>query len=111
MLQTVFLGGNYFISIPDSCFQGLTSLQKLSMASNINLAPWTFPIELSESPNLVSLDLGETNLMGHLPDMFDTLVKPGQQHVWNHGFYIRACFNDPLDSSLAYGKQLHRSDS
>jgi Leucine-rich repeat (LRR) protein len=74
MLRTVFLGGNYFSSIPDSCFQGLTSLQELSMAININLAPWTFPTELSQSSNLVSLDLGQTNLVGSLPDIFNPLV-------------------------------------
>ncbi|MCI18120.1 putative receptor protein kinase TMK1-like [Trifolium medium] len=74
MLQTISLGGNDFSSIPDSCFQGLTSLQKLSMASNVNLAPWTFPTELSQSSNLVSLDLGQTNLVGRLPDIFNPLV-------------------------------------
>ncbi|PNX72554.1 serine/threonine protein kinase, partial [Trifolium pratense] len=69
MLQTISLGGNNFSSIPDSCFQGLTSLQKLSMASNINLAPWTFPTELSQSSNLLSLDLNLSynKLTGDLP--------------------------------------------
>ncbi|GAU41564.1 hypothetical protein TSUD_271730 [Trifolium subterraneum] len=87
------------------------------MNNNIKLAPWTFPTELSQSPNLVALDLGETNLVGHLPDIFNTLVKlvarqsEPEQHVRVHRFYFRACFNDPVDSSLAYGKQVHWSNS
>ncbi|XP_047162124.1 receptor-like kinase TMK4 [Vigna umbellata] len=74
MLETVFLGGNNFTSIPDGCFQGLTSLQSLSMADSFNLAPWRIPAELTHSTNLVKLDLGSTNLIGTLPDVFDSLV-------------------------------------
>ncbi|XP_027924665.1 receptor-like kinase TMK4 [Vigna unguiculata] len=74
MLQTVFLGGNNFTSIPNGCFQGLTSLQSLSMADSVNLAPWTIPAELTQSTNLVKLDLGNTNLIGTLPDVFDSLL-------------------------------------
>ncbi|XP_047162125.1 receptor-like kinase TMK4 [Vigna umbellata] len=74
MLETVFLGGNNFTSIPDGCFQGLSSLQSLSMADSFNLAPWRIPAELTQSTNLVKLDLGNTNLIGTLPDVFDSLV-------------------------------------
>ncbi|BAT86659.1 hypothetical protein VIGAN_04433300 [Vigna angularis var. angularis] len=74
MLETVFLEGNIFSSIPDGCFQGLLSLQSLSMADNFNLAPWRIPAELTQSTNLVILDLGNTNLIGTLPDVFDSLV-------------------------------------
>ncbi|PNX94382.1 receptor protein kinase TMK1-like protein [Trifolium pratense] len=73
-LQTVFLGNNNFTSIAKGCFEGLTSLQKLSLTPNTNLAPWTIPTELTQSSNLVELDLGQTNLIGSLPDIFDTLV-------------------------------------
>ena len=72
MLETVFLSGNNFSSIPDGCFQGLTSLQSLRMADNFNLAPWPFPTELIQSLNLIKLDLGSTNLVGTLPDVFDS---------------------------------------
>ncbi|XP_058759492.1 receptor-like kinase TMK4 [Vicia villosa] len=72
-LQSVFLSSNNFTSIPDGCFQGLTSLQKLSMTGNTNLKPWTFPAELTQSLNLVELDLGQTNLIGSLPDIFAPL--------------------------------------
>ncbi|XP_027336858.1 receptor-like kinase TMK4 [Abrus precatorius] len=74
MLQTVFLDGNNFTSVPAGCFQGLTSLQILSMTDSIKLAPWTIPTELTQSSNLAKLDLGNTNLVGSLPDMFGSLV-------------------------------------
>ncbi|XP_058766966.1 receptor-like kinase TMK4 [Vicia villosa] len=72
-LQSVFLSSNNFTSIPDGCFQGLTSLQKLSMSGNTILKPWKFPSELTQSLNLVELDLGQTNLIGSLPDIFAPL--------------------------------------
>ncbi|XP_061369164.1 receptor-like kinase TMK4 [Gastrolobium bilobum] len=74
MLVTVYLDGNNFTSVTDGCFQGLTNLQNISMTNNINLAPWTFPTELTQSYNLVQLDLGNTNLMGSLPDVFGSFV-------------------------------------
>nr|KYP57000.1 putative receptor protein kinase TMK1 [Cajanus cajan] len=74
MLETVFLDANNFTSVPDGCFQGLTSLQTLSMTDSVNLAPWTLPAELTQSTNLANLDLGNTNLVGSLPDVFDSFV-------------------------------------
>ncbi|KAK7306423.1 hypothetical protein VNO77_44362 [Canavalia gladiata] len=74
MLQTLILDGNNFTSVPDGCFQGLTNLQTLSMTDSINLAPWTIPADLTQSSNLGNLDLGNTNLVGSLPDIFDSLV-------------------------------------
>ncbi|XP_020228132.2 receptor-like kinase TMK4 [Cajanus cajan] len=74
MLQTVILDANNFTSIPHGCFKGLTSLQSLSMTSNIHLAPWTIPAELTQSTILANLDLANTNLVGSLPDVFDSFV-------------------------------------
>ncbi|TKY47809.1 Receptor kinase TMK4 [Spatholobus suberectus] len=74
MLETVFLDANNFTSVPAGCFLGLTSLKTLSMTDNINLAPWTIPTELTQSPYLVELDLGNANLVGTLPDVFDSFV-------------------------------------
>ncbi|KAK7379624.1 hypothetical protein VNO80_05088 [Phaseolus coccineus] len=73
-LETVYLGGNNFTSVPEGCFQGLTSLQILSIEDCFNLAPWSIPTELNQSSNLVKLDLGSTNLIGTLPDVFDSFV-------------------------------------
>ncbi|XP_057429227.1 receptor-like kinase TMK4 [Lotus japonicus] len=74
LLKTVYLDTNNFTSVPDGCFFGLTSLQQLSMTDNINLKPWTIPAELTQSTNLVELDLGNANLVGSLPDIFSSLV-------------------------------------
>ncbi|XP_019417270.1 PREDICTED: receptor-like kinase TMK4 [Lupinus angustifolius] len=73
-LQTVFLDSNNFTSIPDNCFSGLPTLQTLSLTQNLNLKPWTIPTDLTQSSNLVQLDFGTSNLVGSLPDMFDSLL-------------------------------------
>ncbi|KAL1319915.1 hypothetical protein AAHE18_14G019400 [Arachis hypogaea] len=79
MLQTVLLDQNNFTSITKAAFSGLTSLQELSMTTNVNLQPWTIPTELTQSTELVTLDLGTTNLFGTLPDFFDSF--PGLQNL------------------------------
>ena len=71
-LQVVGLNDNKFTSIPDDCFEGLTSLQFLNLSENNNLAPWTFPTHLTNSSLLTTLNLKATNLMGSLPDIFDS---------------------------------------
>ncbi|MED6186721.1 hypothetical protein PIB30_069475 [Stylosanthes scabra] len=72
-LQELKLGFNKFTSVPDGCFQGLTSLQQFHFHNNTNLSPWTFPATLSASSKLNILDLDSSNLMGFLPDIFDSL--------------------------------------
>ncbi|MED6120980.1 hypothetical protein PIB30_025757 [Stylosanthes scabra] len=72
-LQELKLGFNKFISVPDGCFQGLTSLQEFHFHNNTNLSPWTFPATLSASSKLNILDQDSSNLMGFLPDIFDSL--------------------------------------
>ncbi|XP_021811570.1 receptor-like kinase TMK4, partial [Prunus avium] len=69
-LQQIFLDTNNFTSIPSGCFQGLSSLQVLSMSQNINLDPWVFPTELIQASSLVTLAAGNANLYGSLPDIF-----------------------------------------
>ncbi|KAK7272970.1 hypothetical protein RIF29_14015 [Crotalaria pallida] len=69
MLQIVDLGDNNFTSIPNDCFKGLSSLRYLRLTNN-NLAPWTFPIDLTQSSNLQRIELESTNMMGSLPDIF-----------------------------------------
>ncbi|XP_027341791.1 receptor-like kinase TMK4 [Abrus precatorius] len=70
-LQTVFLGHNNFTSVAANAFAGLTSLQTLSLGSNPNLAPWTFPTDITSSSNLNNLDFATVSLTGPLPDFFD----------------------------------------
>lgn len=54
-------------------------MQTLSLTNNINLQPWTFPTDLTQSFNLGTLELGSTNLIGSLPDIFDSF--PSLQYV------------------------------
>ncbi|KAF7837052.1 receptor-like kinase TMK4 [Senna tora] len=79
LLQTVYLDQNNFTSIPPGCFKGLTSLQMLSLTDNINLQPWTFPTDLIDSSNLGTLELGNANVVGSLPNIFDSF--PSLQSV------------------------------
>ena len=74
MLENIFLSSNNFTSIPDGCFLRLTNLLTLSMANSINLALWTIPAELTDSNNLVELELRNANLIGTLLDVFNEFV-------------------------------------
>ncbi|MED6160459.1 hypothetical protein PIB30_051638 [Stylosanthes scabra] len=71
-LQYVDLSSNNFTSIPHACFQGLYSLEELALNDNTNLPRWTFPTDLNISSRLNYLQLSATNLMGSLPDTFDS---------------------------------------
>ncbi|KAL1361286.1 hypothetical protein AAHE18_04G242700 [Arachis hypogaea] len=72
-LLYVHLGYNNFTSIPHGCFQGLTSLQRLSLNNNTNLPPWNFPTDLTARSSQLHLNLTATNVMGSLPEIFDSL--------------------------------------
>ncbi|XP_016194737.1 protein NSP-INTERACTING KINASE 3-like isoform X2 [Arachis ipaensis] len=71
-LNLVSLSNNNLSSIPEGCFHNLTSLNVLSLANNTNLRPWTFP-DLIQSTKIQELNLVATNLMGSLPEIFDSL--------------------------------------
>ncbi|KAI4317383.1 hypothetical protein L6164_025255 [Bauhinia variegata] len=79
LLQEVYLDFNNFTSIPAGCFQGLTSLQTLSLSGNGDLAPWTIPTELTQSSSLRTLELGSANVIGTIPDFFDSF--PSLQEI------------------------------
>ncbi|KAL1361289.1 hypothetical protein AAHE18_04G242900 [Arachis hypogaea] len=72
-LITVSLSNNNLTSIPQGCFQGLPSLMWLWLENNTNLAPWTFP-DLIQSTELKELKLAATNVVGPLPEIFDSLT-------------------------------------
>ncbi|KAJ8755108.1 hypothetical protein K2173_018906 [Erythroxylum novogranatense] len=72
-LQFIFLDFNNFTSVPVGCFQGLTSLQTLSMGNNVNLAPWQLPLDLAASTTLTNLTANEANVFGSIPDIFGSL--------------------------------------
>ncbi|XP_062109252.1 receptor-like kinase TMK4 [Humulus lupulus] len=79
LLETIYLDSNNFTSIPSGCFQGLTSLQTLSISQNTNLGPWSFPAELTGSSSLVTLYAGSCNMFGTIPDIFGSF--PNLQDV------------------------------
>ncbi|XP_057754429.1 receptor-like kinase TMK2 [Arachis stenosperma] len=72
-LKSVILSNNNLTSIPQGCFQGLPSLTWLWLENNTNLAPWTFP-DMIQSTELKELKLAATNVMGPLPEIFDSLT-------------------------------------
>lgn len=71
-LQDLYLDNNNFTSVPSGFFQGLTSLQTLSLSENSNLQPWSIPKDLTQSSSLISLTAGNANIIGSLPDFFDS---------------------------------------
>ncbi|KNA14906.1 hypothetical protein SOVF_103090 [Spinacia oleracea] len=79
LLQNAFFDFNNFSSIPSGAFSGLSSLQILSMTFNVDLAPWPFPIELTDSSSLVSFYANNANMEGSIPDVFGSF--PGLQNL------------------------------
>ncbi|KAL1322045.1 hypothetical protein AAHE18_14G168600 [Arachis hypogaea] len=71
-LEQIFLSSNNFTSIPHGCFQGLESLALIDLGNNPKLPPWIFPTDLNNYSHLVSIGLPATNLMGFLPNTFDS---------------------------------------
>ncbi|GMY32109.1 receptor-like kinase TMK4 [Fagus crenata] len=72
-LQQLYLDTNNFTSIPNGFFQGLTSLQILTLTQNIDLAPWSIPTELTQATSLVTFYASNANIIGSLPDIFGSL--------------------------------------
>ncbi|RYR60015.1 hypothetical protein Ahy_A04g017124 [Arachis hypogaea] len=72
-LITVSLSNNHLTFIPQGCFQALPYLGLLKLGNNTNLTPWTFP-DLIQSTKIQELNLVATNVMGSLPEIFDSLT-------------------------------------
>uniref|UniRef100_A0A7N0UQT1 non-specific serine/threonine protein kinase n=1 Tax=Kalanchoe fedtschenkoi TaxID=63787 RepID=A0A7N0UQT1_KALFE len=69
-LQIVYVDNNNFTSIPGTFFDGLTSLQEISVGDNPFLTGWNFPAGLTASSGLVKLFAGSANMYGQIPDLF-----------------------------------------
>ncbi|CAN6439051.1 unnamed protein product [Victoria cruziana] len=70
-LQYAYLGNNQFDSIPVDFFDGLSSLQVISLELNPLLnrsSGWTLPASLQNSSQLTNLSLSSCNLVGPIPD-------------------------------------------
>ncbi|XP_052116183.1 receptor-like kinase TMK4 isoform X5 [Arachis duranensis] len=72
-LNTISLSNNNLTFIPQGCFQALPYLGLLKLGNNTNLTPWTFP-DLIQSTKIEELNLVATNVMGSLPEIFDSLT-------------------------------------
>ncbi|ONK71333.1 uncharacterized protein A4U43_C04F7400 [Asparagus officinalis] len=74
-LEKAYLGNNKFDTIPSDFFNGLTSLQVLSLEYNpLNESTgWTLPLDLKDSAQLTNLSLTECNLVGPLPDFLGSM--------------------------------------
>ncbi|CAO2815713.1 unnamed protein product [Amaranthus hypochondriacus] len=73
LLQEIQHNSNNFSSVPHGAFSGLNRLQILSLDDNPHLNPWAFPAELSDSTILLGFYSKNTNLIGSIPDIFDSL--------------------------------------
>uniref|UniRef100_A0A7N0TS23 non-specific serine/threonine protein kinase n=1 Tax=Kalanchoe fedtschenkoi TaxID=63787 RepID=A0A7N0TS23_KALFE len=94
-LRTVYLDNNKFTSIPDTFFNGLTSLQEISLGDNPMLLGWTFPAALTDSSSLGKFFAGTANMYGQIPDVFAS---------WPNLQYLRLSYNNltgPLPPSFA----------
>lgn len=71
-LTTVYLSNNAFTSIPGDFFDGLSSLQILSIDNNPGLngtTGWSIPAGLASSaPSLTTLTMSRCNIRGAIPD-------------------------------------------
>uniref|UniRef100_A0A2N9HQ41 Protein kinase domain-containing protein n=1 Tax=Fagus sylvatica TaxID=28930 RepID=A0A2N9HQ41_FAGSY len=83
-LQQLYLDNNNFTSIPNGFFQGLTSLQSLTLGQNSDLASWTIPTELTHATSLVTLYASNANIIGSLPDFFDSFPSLQGLHLYSN---------------------------
>ncbi|KAI3676885.1 hypothetical protein L1987_86499 [Smallanthus sonchifolius] len=72
-LEQVILDGNNFTSIPPDFFSGLNNLQSFSVSDNRDLSPWILPETLNQNSNLQSFQASNANIMGSIPDIFESL--------------------------------------
>ncbi|KAI3823953.1 hypothetical protein L1987_05399 [Smallanthus sonchifolius] len=73
LLEQVILDGNNFTSIPPDFFTGLNNLQSFSVSDNRDLSPWIHPETLNQNSNLQSFQASNANIMGSIPDIFESL--------------------------------------
>ncbi|PKA66809.1 putative receptor protein kinase TMK1 [Apostasia shenzhenica] len=73
-LQYAYLNENQFDTIPSDFFDGLTSLEVLSLSKNpLNESGWMLPSNLEDSAQLTNLSLISCNLVGPLPEFLGNL--------------------------------------
>ncbi|XP_020552442.1 receptor-like kinase TMK4 [Sesamum indicum] len=73
-VEEVNLDENSFNSVPSGFLSGLTSLQAFSIMNNTDLPPWEIPVSLKDSNSLVSFNASMANIVGEIPDIFDSML-------------------------------------
>ncbi|RZC84142.1 hypothetical protein C5167_046928 [Papaver somniferum] len=75
-LSKAYLGGNQFDTIPSDFFQGLDSLQILTLEENpLNKTTgWSIPSDLQNSAQLQTLSMTRCNLIGSIPDWLGSMA-------------------------------------
>ncbi|KAJ4822385.1 hypothetical protein Tsubulata_008921, partial [Turnera subulata] len=94
-LETLELDYNKFTYIPYSFFQGLIGLKYFSISHNPSLASWSLPVTLAERGHLSSFTADYANLIGPIPEIFDSL--PYLKTLWVGSNSLEG----PLPKSLA----------
>lgn len=73
LLEELSLDSNNFSSVPSDFLSGMKSLLTFSISDNGNLSPWTIPNTLADSAAIVSFIASRANIMGDIPDIFDSI--------------------------------------
>lgn len=71
-LEDLDLDGNKFTSMPPNFLSGLPNIRTISINDVPTLPPWKFPVEITESPVLNSFSCSRCNLIGEIPDIFES---------------------------------------
>ncbi|XP_024027400.1 receptor protein kinase TMK1 isoform X2 [Morus notabilis] len=76
-LQVVLAHDNNFTSIPSNVFDGLSSLEEISVDNIPSLSPWTIPESLKNCSQLKEFSASRANIIGKIPDFFGGSNFPG----------------------------------
>lgn len=79
-LQFLLLSNNNFSSIPADFFSGLSSLESVALDYN-PFADWSLPASLKDATSLHNFSANSANLIGELPDFFDSFVSLNALHL------------------------------
>lgn len=75
-LQVLLAHNNNFTSITDDFFNGLTSLDTISL-DYIPFSPWSIPESIRNASQLKDFSATSANIVGKIPDFFDANTFPG----------------------------------
>lgn len=79
-LQTINLHNNNFSSIPPDFFDGMSTLQEVYLDNNA-FKPWSIPEGLKGSSSLKNFSANSANIVGKIPDFFNSDTFPGIVHL------------------------------